>query len=106
MVEISTYVLELSPGIIGAELVMYIRYRLIMICIPINGPSLVYGYNISVLTMCYIPYIFLNNKLNYISYHKVMEAVAAGFLWLYHVSSKIDIIYLLTNPHGPINNYP
>ena len=48
--EIFLYVQEFVTGIIGAELVMDLRYRLIMICIPTDGTYPLYGDSMSGIT--------------------------------------------------------
>jgi hypothetical protein len=53
-----------------------VRYKLRMMGIPIDGPSYVYGDNMSVLHTTSNPESTLKKKSNSIAYHLVRESVA------------------------------
>ena len=103
--EIFLYVQEFVTGIIGAELVMDLRYRLIMICIPTDGTYPLYGDSMSGITNWSITFIVHHKKHDYIAYHKVREAVSETVFIIYRVSININISYLLTNPLVTIKYY-
>ena len=83
--EISKYGSDIIPGIIGAEIVMALSYRLRILGVTITGPSPVHGDIISVITNCSITSRRLNKKHKYIDYHKVREVLDSGVLFLYHM---------------------
>ena len=62
----------------GVEALRGIRYKLLMMGVPLTGPTYIYGYNMSVIYNTSRPESTLNNKSNSICYHAVREAVASG----------------------------
>ena len=61
----------------GVECLKGIRYKLRMMGIPIDGPTWIYGDNMSVIKNTSTPESMLKKKSNAICYHLVREAVAA-----------------------------
>ena len=77
------------------------RYKLRMMGIPINGPSYVYGDNMSVVTNVSRPESTLKKKSNSICYHSVREAVAMGEALVAHIPTKKNLADLFTKVlHG------
>lgn len=105
-IESSTYGSELVAARIATEKSMALRYRLRMLGVPIHGPALAFGDNMSVITNCTLASSTLKKKHSAISYHKVREAAAAGILRLFHISGKSNVSDLLTKPLGPIKHFP
>ena len=64
-------------GRLAVEQVMDLRYKLRMLGVPIEGPSLMLGDNQRVITSCSIPSSNLKEKHNAIAYLSIREAVAA-----------------------------
>ena len=62
----------------GAEALRGIIYNLLMMSVPLTGPTYVYGDNMSVIYNTSRPELTLNKKSNSICYHAVREAVASG----------------------------
>ena len=60
----------------GVETLRGLRYKLCMMGVPIDGPSYIYGDNISVITNTSKPESTLRKKNNSICYHLIREAVA------------------------------
>ena len=60
-------------------------YKLCMMGVPIDGPSLVYGDNLSVIKNSQTPESQLKKKNNAICYHTVRESVAMGESLCAHV---------------------
>ena len=85
MVVTSTYGLEIVSGIIVTEIVLDIRYRLIMLGVPMNGPSPMYGDNMIFITNCSLPSIVMKKKHNAIDNKKVRESLDTLFICLYQV---------------------
>ena len=95
-VESSTYGSEFVAARISKDMVMEFRYKLRMLGVPVDKPSLLLGDNLSVITSCTLPSSSLKKKHNAIAYHGVREAVAAGVILLAHVKSKDNLADILT----------
>lgn len=67
---------------------MEFRYKIRMLGVPVEGPSLMLGDNMSVIISSTFPSSNLKKKHNAIAYHAVKEAVAAGVIQLAHVKSQ------------------
>jgi hypothetical protein len=65
-----------------------IRYKLLMMGVPVKGPSYIYGNNMSVVTKLNRPESTLRKKSNLICYHAVREAVAMGEVLVAHIPTK------------------
>ena len=101
-VETSTYGAELVAGRLACEHVMDYRYKLRMLGIPVNGPSIMLGDNMSVIQNCTLPSSQLKKKHNAIAYHRVRECVASGIIKLGHVSSQDNFADICTKAlNGP-----
>ena len=68
-----------------------LRYKLRMMGVPIWGPSLIYGDNMSVIHNTQRPESTLKKKSNYIAYHAVRELVAMGKLLTGHVPANSNV---------------
>ena len=100
--ETSTYGAELVAGRLACEHVMDYRYKLRMLGIPVNGPSIMLGDNMSVIQNCTLPSSQLKKKHNAIAYHRVRECVASGIIKLGHVSSQDNFADICTKAlNGP-----
>ena len=78
-------------GRLAVEQVMDLRYKLRMLGVPLEGPSILLGDNLSVITSCTLPSSNLKKKHNAIAYHRIREAVAAGIVELRHVKSENNL---------------
>ena len=99
-VETSTYGSELVAGKTATEMTMEFRYKLRMLGVPINGPSILLGDNLSMIKNCSLPSSTLKKKHNALAYHQVREAVAAKVIILGHISSDKNLAVCLTKPLG------
>ena len=72
---------------IGIETVRGIRYKLRMMGVPLDGPTFVYGDNMSVIHNTQRPESVLKKKSNSICYHAIRESVAMGEMMTAHVRS-------------------
>ena len=72
----------------GMEALRGLRYKLRMMGIEFNGPSYVYGDNMSVIHNTQRPELLLKKKSNLICYHGGREAVANGECLTGHVCSE------------------
>ena len=63
---------------IGMETLRGLGYKLRMMGIPLSGPLLIYGYNISMIHNTQRPDSTFRKKINSICYHAIRESVAMG----------------------------
>ena len=104
--ETSTYGSELVVTRVYTELIMEMKYKLIIIEVLIDGRPQMLGNNESVVTSCSITSSTLNNKNNAIADHQVREAVGAGVIRLAHIPGKYNPDNILTNTLVPHQYHP
>ena len=105
-IETSTYGAELVAARLAAEQAIEFRYKLRMLGVPIDGPTIMLGDNKSVIQNCSIPSSQLKKKHNAIAYHRVRESVTYRIIKLGHVSSETNFADLCTKPlSGPKLHY-
>ena len=80
----------------GIETLRGLRYKLRMMGIEIDGPSYVYGDNMSVIHNSQRPESTLKKKSNSICYHAVREAVAMGECLVGHISTHENLADIAT----------
>ena len=100
-IESSTYGAELVAARIAVEMIMEFRYKLRMIGIQVDGPSVLLCDNEAVVKNTTLPSSTLKKKHNAIAYHKVREAVAACVIKVAHVRSNANVADILTKPLSP-----
>ncbi len=99
-VETATYGSEFVVAHQATEQIMDLRYTLRMLGVPLDGASWLFGDNQSVITSSTIPHSTLSKRWNALSYHRVREAVAAGYVRFHFVDSKQNPSDILTKPLG------
>ena len=77
-IETSVFGAEFVAMKIGMEALRGIRYKLRMMGVPVEGPSYIFGDNMSVIHNTQRPESTLKKKSNQICYHAVRESVAMG----------------------------
>ena len=105
-VETSTYGSEMIAARVATELIIEVRYALRMIGVPIEGPTLMLGDNMSVVISTTIPSSVLKKKHLACGYHRVREAIAAGILRFAHIPSAENAADILTKPTAKHIFYP
>ena len=80
----------------GVETLRGIRYKLRMMGVPIDGPSYVYGDNMSVINNTQKPESVLKKKSNSICYHAIREAVTMGEILTTHIATGENVADLAT----------
>jgi hypothetical protein len=80
------------------DLIVAIRYELRMLGVPLEGPALLLGDNMSVVLNTTVPSSVLKKKHCACSYHRIRESIAAGAVRFAHVSSKHNLADMLTKP--------
>ena len=102
-VETSVFGAEFVAMKHGVETLRGIRYKLRMMGVPIDGPSYVFGDNMSVINNTTKPESVLKKKSNSICYHAIREAVAMGECIVTHITTGENVGDLATKPitNGP-----
>ena len=100
-VETSTYGLELIAGRIAVESIIDFRYRLRMLGVPLDGSSVLFGDNQSMIMNTTVPGSTLKKRHLAVAYHQIREAVASGIVNIIHCRSETNLSNLLTKPLGP-----
>ena len=93
---------ELVASKMAVEAIMELRYQLRMVGIPINGPALLYGDNMSVVLSTTVPSSVLKKKMLALCYHRVREAIAAKIIVYKHIRSEHNKADILTKPLGGV----
>ncbi len=84
-VETATYGSEFMVARQATERLIDLRYTLRSLGVPLDGPAWLFGDNQSVVTSSTIPHSTLSKRWNALSYHKVREAIAGGWLRFEHL---------------------
>jgi hypothetical protein len=104
-IESSTYGAELVAARIAVEMIMEFRYKLRMMGIKVDGPSVLLVDNEAVVKNTTLPSSTLKKKHNAIAYHKVREAVAANIIKVAHIRTHLNVADILTKPLSPQSYY-
>jgi len=97
-VQTSTHGSETMATRIAVEMAESLRYKLRMFGIEVDGPTLIYCDNQSVVHNSQNPNSTLKKKHIAISFHKIREAVAAGIVEIHKVGTLHNLADLLTKP--------
>ena len=95
-IETSVFGAEFVAMKTGVEALRGIRYKLRMMGIPVDGPSYVFGDNMSVIRNTQKPESTLKKKSNQICYHAIREAVAMGECLTAHIDTNENCADLAT----------
>ena len=95
-IETSTHGAELVATRIAVEFIESLRYKLYMFGIPLDGPTILLCDNQSVVHNGTRPDSVLKKKHNSISFHKIREAVAAGYVEIHKIATEDNLADLLT----------
>ncbi len=97
-VETSTYGSEMVAGRVAVEGIIEIRYKLRMLGVPVEEPTLMLGDNMSVILNTTVPSSQLKKKNCACAYHKIRECIAAKIVRFCHIESSQNIADILTKP--------
>jgi len=97
-VKTSTYGSKMVTARIACELILEVRYCLRMMGVPVDGPALMLGDNLSVIVSTMVPSSMLKKKHQAICYHHIRECVAANVVRFVHVVSKDNLSDCMTMP--------
>jgi hypothetical protein len=95
-IESSTHGAELVATRMAVELVESLRYKLRMFGVPIDGSTIMFCDNASVVHNSSRPDSVLKKKHNSISFHRIRECVTAGFITIVKIGSSSNLADLLT----------
>ena len=106
-IETSVFGAEFVAMKIGMEASRGLRYKLRMMGVPVDGPTYIYGDNMSVIHNTQRPESTLKKKSNSICYHAVREAVAMEECITAHVPTDDNCADLATKiiPGGRKREY-
>ena len=79
-VETATFDSEFVAARIATDQIINLWYALMYLGVPIRSKSYMFGDNKSVVDSASIPASTLSKKLTLASYHRLREAIAAGYL--------------------------
>ena len=100
-VETSTYGSEIVAARIAVEAIMDFRYKLRMLGVPLEGPALMLGDNMSVVLNTTVPSSPLKKKHQACNFHRIREAIAAKVIRFAHIDSEKNYADTLTKPLPP-----
>ena len=95
-VETATFGSEFVAARQAVEQITDLRYTLRMMGVPIDGPAWLFGDNKGVVDNATIPHSRLAKRWNALSYHRVREAIAAGYVHFLHLSGNLNPSDILT----------
>ena len=93
-----TYGSELITTHIAVETILEVRYKLMMLGVPITKSSLMVGDNMSVVFNTTVPSSPLKKKNLGCVYNRVCEAIAAGIINFGLVTSTKNVAEIFTKP--------
>ena len=105
-VETATYGSEFVAARQATEQVMDLRYTLRMLGARLEGPTYMFGDNLSVIVSSTIPQSSLKRRHNALSYHRVREAIASGVIRFFHIDGKSNPADVLTKHLSNHVRYP
>ena len=97
-VETATYGSEFMVARQAVERIQDLRYTLRSFGVPLEKEAWLFGDNRSVMTSSTIPHSTLSKRWNALSYHKVREAVASGWLRFEHMPGTENPADVFTKP--------
>ena len=99
-VETATYGSEFVAAKTAVEQIMDIRYTLMYLGIPIQGPTYMYGDNKTVVQSSAVPQSKLHKRHSALAYHRAREAIAAGIIVFLHIAGKLNPADVLSKCWG------
>ena len=97
-VETSTYGSEMVAGCTAVDVIIEFRYKLRMLGVPVESKSILVGDNLSVVINTTLPSSQLKKKHQACNYHRVHEAIAAGFICFGYIDTVQNIADVCTKP--------
>ncbi len=95
-VETATYGSEFVAARTCAEQIMDLRHALRYLGVPLCGKRYMFGDKKSVVNSSTRPHSSLHKRHTALSFHRVREAVAAGYVGLYHLPGALNTADILS----------
>jgi hypothetical protein len=95
-VETATFGSEFVAARTCTDRVVDLRTTLRYLGVPIDGPSMMFGDNETVVNATSVPHAKLHKRHNALSYHRTREAVAAGIIRCHHVAGNTNPTNILS----------
>ncbi len=89
-VETATFGSEYVAARTATEQIIDLRITLRYLGVPVRGTSMMFGDNKTVVNTASVPQARLQKRHVALSYHRVCEAIAAGFMCFHHVREKLN----------------
>ena len=105
-VETATFGSEFTAARTAVDQIIDIRTSLRYLGVPVLEETYMFGDNESVVKNSTLPHSILNKRHNALSYHRVREAIAAGFLKFYHVRGENNPADILSKHWGFLDVWP
>ena len=105
-VETATFGSEYVAARIAVDQIVDIRHTLRYLGVPVEGPSMLFGDNESVVNTASNAHSKLQKRHNALSYHRVREALAAGIILFFHVRGKLNPADILSKHWSYANVWP
>ena len=99
-VETATYGSEFVAGRICVEQIIELRNSLRYLGVPIREKSYMFGDNESMVNSSARPHSKLHKRHNILSFHRVREAIASGFISFHHVPGDLNPADILSKHWG------
>ena len=99
-VETATFGSEYVAARTCTEQIIDLRLTLRYLGVPINGRTMMFGDNESVVNSAAIPHSKMHKRWVALSYHRVRYAVAAGIINVYHIAGKKNPADVLSKHWG------
>ena len=105
-VETATYGSEFVAARIATDQIIDLRYTLMYLGLPVRSKSYMFGDSKSVVDSTSIPTFTLSKKSTLASYHRVREAIAAGYLQFNWKDGKSNPAHILSKHWEFANIWP
>ncbi len=99
-VETATYGSEFVAARVCVEQAIDIRYTLRYLGVPIEDTSYMFGDNKSVVDSASTPHAKLHKRHSILSFHRVRQAIASGFIKFWHIPGKENPADMLSKHWG------
>jgi Reverse transcriptase (RNA-dependent DNA polymerase) len=105
-VEAATYGSEFVSARTAVDQIVDLRCSLRYLGVPLRDKSYMFGDNKSVTISCTIPHSPLKKRHHALAYHRVREAIAAGFLAFYHIDGDKNPADILSKHWAFVKVWP
>ena len=105
-VEAAMYGSEFVASRTAVDQIVDLRYTLRYLGVPVRDKSYMFGDNKSVTISCTVPQSPLEKRHHALSYHRVREAIAAGYVAYYHIDGDKNPADILSKHWAFVKIWP